>query len=197
MKTIGLVAFTFGLLALFTITAGAQERIRTIQMTNTAFGTSYYLQGGSNVLSGPGLISYQGGTNNQTGNMMAGMTVSNNWQGNTGVPFSLVDLQTVQVLWTIWSHSITNSTYPIASVASNETYTLDLSPVPDGSIWISNAVSQTVTQNSTLTNQATVMFPAINGTNAFTGYYWARWSGFNTSATNPVVTDKNQLNFFR
>jgi hypothetical protein len=185
-------------LALAAATAAlAQERIRSYQLVNTNFGTSYYLTGGSNVLTGMGYVTYTGGTNPVSGNALAGMGVTNNYQGPGGVPVDLSPLQSGQFMWVITTHSATNATYPTASVASNEVYQLDVRPDAAGTIWISNFLSQTVTQNSTFTNTTATVYGAPNGTNVFTGYYWARWSGFNTAATNPVITDKNQFNIYR
>lgn len=177
-----------GLAMGFESSATAQERFIYKQMTNTAFGTAYFLTGGSNIVTGNGYQIYQGGTNSVTlTNLLASQNVISN-SPSTATPFSLDFAQNVPVWWDA-------SAYAGGTGTSNLVLQLDLSP--NGSTWIVQAVTATLPLTGTSTNEQLFYFALSNGTNVFSGYSWARWSFAYSTQTNNVTVVKNQLQVYR
>jgi hypothetical protein len=180
-----------GLATGFESSAQAQERFRAFQLQNTAFGTTYFLSGGTNQSQGEGTYVYTGGTNSVTITNNAGGGAVSYYSNSTAIPFPLGFAQNVPVWWDLAATASGTGT-------SNLVFGLDLSF--DNVNWISNAVTATLalTGSNNLAT-AVVYFPLGNGgsTNIFSGYTWGRWSYISTTQTNPVTVSQNQLQVYR
>jgi hypothetical protein len=172
-------------LALAAVTvAQAQERVRvTGPLINTNFGTAYYLTGGSNVMTGMGLVTWTGGTNSVTlTNAQAA------YSGSSGVPVYIGNMRSQPFYWDL-------AGYAAAAGTSNTVAGIDLSS--DGTYWTSNSITATLAMTGTSTNESLTYFPATNGVNVLSGWQWARWSYASTAQLTNVTLLRNQFNQLR
>ena len=164
-----------GLAMGFESDAQAQERFRFDWFTNSTFITPYTQIVAST--NGLGQLTY-------TNAFYPGVvTQTNNSPGYYPATASVVDVtkwQNVPVTFFL-DGAITNS----AAGSSNIVAFISLSQ--DQVYWTSNSASVTLTSVGNGNNLVAVTVPLVNGTNAFTGWEWARWDGLTTSGTNCVV----------
>ncbi|MDE2102333.1 MAG: hypothetical protein KGL39_34120 [Patescibacteria group bacterium] len=145
------------------VTTPAQQ-FHVVQLTNTAWGTVYAPLNGTNTTT----VSAASGAYNNAG----------------AVNFRLDGFQYVPVYWAL-------SGYGQGTGTSNTVLRLEESP--DGTYWVSNNVSITLAMNNSHSSTTNLCFPVTNGTNAFTGYRYGRWTFISTAQTNDVHLQLNQL----